>query len=87
MLHIIPYFSYFVKDYTPCEKVRIELETPPIAFTIKQGMRIRVDISSESGIYLPHPNVKGHFAYVSNTNVANNTIYTEGSYIDIPYEQ
>ena len=78
--------SYFVKDYTPCEKVRIELETPPIAFTIKPGMRIRVDISSESGVYLPHPNIKGHFAYVSNTNVANNTIYTEGSYIDIPYE-
>ena len=79
--------SYFIKDYKPNEKVEIELETSPIAFTIKPGMSIRIDISSNSGLYLPHPNVKGHFAYVTDTKVANNTIYTEGSYIDIPYEK
>ena len=78
--------SYLVGDYTPGERVKIELETPPIAFTVKPGMRIRVDISSESGVYLPHPNVKGHFAYVTDTKIAHNTIYTDGSYVDICYE-
>lgn len=79
--------SYFIDDYKPGEKVEIDLETPPIAFAVKPGTCIRADISSESGVYLPHPNVKGHFAYVTDTKVANNTIYTKGSYIDIPFEQ
>ncbi len=76
--------SYFAEDYVPGEKAKIELETPPIAFAVKPGMRIRVDVSSEGGVYLKHPNVKGHFAYVTDTKVANNTVYTEGSYIEIP---
>ncbi len=77
--------SYFVSNYNSGEKVEIELETPPIAFTVRKGMQIRVDISSESGVYLPHPNVKGHFAYVTETKVASNTLHTEGSYVEIRY--
>lgn len=78
--------SHFISDYSPGERVEIELETPPIAFTAKPGVRIRVDISSESGIYLPHSNTKGHFAYVTDTKVATNTIYTKESYVDLCYE-
>ena len=50
------------------------------------GMRLRIDITSESGNYLPHPNVKGHFAYVTETRVAHNTIHPEGSYVELPIE-
>ena len=78
--------SYFTENYVPNELLALDLETPPIAFTVRSGMRIRVDISSESGVYLPHPNVKGHFAYVTETKVANNTVDTQGSYVDIDYE-
>lgn len=76
--------SYLVGDYVPRNKVSIELESSPIAFTLKEGMRIRVDISSDSGVYMPHPNVKGHFAYVEETKIAKNTVYTLESYIELP---
>lgn len=78
--------SYLVGDYTPGTKVAIDFQTPPAAFTVKKGARVRVDISSVTSVYVPHANMKGHFAYVTETKVANNTVYTEGSYIDIAYE-
>ena len=78
--------SHFVSTYTPGEVATVEMETPAIAFTLKKGMRLRVDIASESGNYLPHANVKGHFAYVTERRVAHNTVYTEGSYRELPFE-
>ena len=78
--------SHFVSAYTPGEVATVEMETPAIAFTLKKGMRLRVDIASESGNYLPHANVKGHFAYVTERRVARNTVYTEGSYLELPFE-
>ena len=79
--------SSLVGDYTPGTVATIEMQTPPIAFTLKPGMRLRIDITSESGNYLPHPNVKGHFAYIKEAKVAHNTVYTENSYIDLPLEE
>jgi hypothetical protein len=35
---------------------------------------------------VPHANVKGHFAYVTETKTAVNTLFTEDSYFDICYE-
>lgn len=78
--------SHFVKDYVPGDVAEIEVETPPIAFTLKKGMKLRIDVSSVAGPYVPHANVRGHFALVTETRVAKNTIYTDGSYIEIPYE-
>ncbi len=78
--------SYFVEDYHPGEKVNIQMETPPCAFTVEEGMAIRVDIASESGVYMPHANVKGHFALVDRTCVATNSVYTEESYVELPLE-
>lgn len=79
--------TYLAGEYTPGTAVEIDLETPPIAFTLKEGMRLRVDIASETGNYLPHPNVKGHFAYVTEQRIATNTVYTEGSYLELPIEE
>jgi len=78
--------SHLVGDYTPGTQVSIALQTPPIAFTIRPGMGIRVDISSESGVYLPHANVKGHFAQVTKTKIANNIVYTADSWLELPRE-
>ena len=67
-------------DYTPGTVATIDLETPPIAFTLKAGMRVRVDIASESGNYLPHPNVE-------KTQIAHNEIHTKGSYVALPLQK
>ena len=79
--------SYFIKDYIKGTKASIKLETTPIAFTIKKGMRLRIDVSSESGIYMPHPNVKGHFAFTSETAVAKNTVFLGESFIELPFDE
>lgn len=70
--------SSLVEDYTPQSKVEIGLETPPISFTLKPGMRIRVDIASRGGAYMPHTNTREHFAYATEIKVARNVIYTGG---------
>ena len=79
--------SHFVPNYKPGEIVEISLETPPIAFTLKKGVSLRVDLSSSMGPYAPHANLRGHFAYITETRVANNTFHTKGSYIELPYEE
>ena len=78
--------SHLYKDYNPGKKVLIDLKTPPIAFTLKPGMSIRVDIASDGGIYVPHANVSGHWARVKESQAANNSIYLEESFIEL-FEQ
>ena len=76
-------FSHLAPNYCSGEKITIDLYTPPIAFAIKQGGKIRVDISSDGGVYVPHANVKGHWAEVTETRVAHNTLYLKDSYIEL----
>lgn len=78
--------SYIKEDYKAGEKITIDLLTPPVAFTVKKGGRIRVDISSDGGVYVPHANVKGHWAEVCETKIANNTIFTEDAFIELEKE-
>ena len=75
--------SHIKENYKAGEKITIDLFTPPIAFTVKKGNKIRVDISSDGGIYVPHANVKGHWAEVTETKIANNTIYLADSFIEL----
>ena len=79
--------SHIDENYKAGETITIDLFTPPIAFAVKRGGQIRVDISSDSGIYVPHANVKGHWAKVTETRIANNTIYLENSFIELNTEQ
>ncbi len=74
-------------DYTPNERLTIDIETPPCAFTLKPGCAIRVDISSDGGKYVPHANVKGHWAEVEECRIANNTIYLDNAYIELEMEK
>ena len=76
--------SHIKKDYQAGEQITIDLYTPPIAFTVKKGSQIRVDISSDGGVYVPHANKKEHWATVTETKIATNTICLDDSFIELP---
>ncbi len=78
--------NHIDKSYKPNEKLLIDIKTPPVGFTVKKGNKIRVDIASDGGVYVPNANIKGHWAQITETKVANNTIYCEGAYIQLPCE-
>ena len=48
--------------------------------------QIRVDISSDGGGYVPHANVKGQWAEVCHTKIANNTVFLQDSFIELDME-
>lgn len=77
--------SYINENYVAGEECLINISTPPIGFSIKKGNSIRVDISSHSDIYVPHSNIKGHWAKVTETKIATNTVICdEDAYITLP---
>lgn len=72
------------QEYKSGEECLIDIFTPYMGFTIKKGNCIRVDISSHSDLYVPHSNVKGHWALVEECRIAENTlIIDEDSYIEL----
>ena len=79
--------SYIHDDYVPGSKVRIGMTTPPIAFTVKKGASLRVDISSSCKKYINHANVKGHWAEVITTKIAHNTLFLKDAYIELPINE
>ena len=73
------------KKYVAGDECLINISTPPIGFSIKKGDSIRVDISSHTNLYVPHSNTKGHWAKVSETKIATNTVICdENAYITLP---
>lgn len=77
---------YVKKDYKAGETLTLDLELPPIAFTVKKGWRIRLDISSYGGVYVPHANVAGHWAEVTETKVAHNSVICGEATLELPLE-
>lgn len=75
--------SHFYPDYQPGTPVVLDVETPPIAFTMHPGMRLRADVASDGGIYVPNANVRGHWAMVREAKTAQNTVYFENSYFEV----
>jgi len=72
-------------DYAAGDLCSIAVETPPIGFLWKKGCRLRADISSHSDLYVPHANVRGHWAQVTQTRTARNTVLLdEGACICLP---
>ncbi len=71
-------------DYVPNEKATLDLTLPPIAFTLKKGASIRAVIASDGGVYVPHANIKGNWAEITETKIARNTLYFEDSYVELP---
>lgn len=74
--------------YTPQEKVQIVIDTWDIAWTIHQGCRIRVDISSSDfPQYAIHPNFAGKWEEQTQERIAHQVIFTGGeqaSYLELP---
>lgn len=79
--------SHFYPDYKPGEPAELDFEFNHIAFTVKKGAGIRIDISSTGGSYVPHSNIRGHFAYVTSTRTANNKIRLDRSYLTLPLSE
>ncbi len=77
--------SHINKKYVAGDECLVSIFTPPVGFTIKKGNAIRVDISSHSDIYVPHSNVKGHWAKESKTKIATNTVIcNDEAYVELP---
>ena len=76
--------SYIAPDCRADMPIPVDLDTTPIAFTLKKGTRLRVDISSHSDIFAPHPNIKGNWAEISECKIANNTLHLKDAYIALP---
>ena len=76
--------SHICPDYKENDICTIDLNLPPCGFTVKKGASIRAVISSDGGVYVPHANVKGHWAEVTETRIARNTVYMEDSFIELP---
>ncbi len=66
--------SHICPDYVPGRECSFGLACHPIAFRVKKGCRLRADISSAADNYLPHANVRGHFALITETKEACNTL-------------
>ena len=77
--------SHVHENYTAGEECFIRIQTPPIGFRVKKGNCIRVDISSHSDLYVPHSNTKGHWAKVTESKTAVNTVICdEDACIELP---
>ncbi len=67
--------------YVPGEVVELEIELWPIAWTIREGSRLRLDISSSNfPAYHIHPNVEGSWAEQGTTRVARQNIHMGPGY-------
>ena len=70
--------------YIPGTPVDLSIRLTPISFRLKPGNRLRVDISfSNFPAFLPHTNTAGPWAEQTESVAANNTMFCEGSFLQI----
>lgn len=71
-------------EYTPGEEVELTFSFDEHAFVVKQGERLRVDISSSAfPMFVRHTNCKGLFSEQTETKVARNTVLLGDSFLTI----
>ncbi len=74
--------------YRPGEKVKLTFDMHPVAWTIKPGYRLRLDISSSNfPAYHAHANQAGPWAAQTNPVTAEQTVYigpTDSTYVELP---
>ena len=77
--------SNFDSDYKPGDTLTMPFSFDEHAFVVKKGEKIRIDISSSAfPHYVPHTNNKGLFSEQTTAKVAENTVFLDGSFIEIP---
>jgi predicted acyl esterase len=78
---------YQLGDYTPNTKVKLDFTFDEHYFLIKQGERLRIDISSANKEhYVPHTNNKGLYSIQTKSKTARNTVYLNDSVLVLPVE-
>jgi predicted acyl esterase len=77
--------SNFNADYVPESKLEMTFSFDEHAFVIQKGERLRIDISSSAyPLYVPHTNQKGLFSTQTTAKIAQNTVFLDESYIELP---
>ena len=73
-------------DFVPGKEAAIDFSIAPHHFKVAKGDRLRLDISSSCFPYFQlHSNFRGNQALQTGTQVADNTLFTGKSYIEIPF--
>lgn len=71
--------------YAPGEVVEVEFDLTPIMWRLRQGSRLRLDISSSNApSFFPHPNRAGLWSEVADPVIAHQTVH--GGTLDISVE-
>lgn len=86
--HDITSLCYQLGDYTPNTEAKLDFSFDDYAFLIKKGECLRIDVSStDNGTYVSHTNKKGAYHLQEETNVAQNKVRLDRSYITLPVEE
>lgn len=67
-------------SYTPGSRVFLDFTLDPVAWTVRPGDRLRVDVSSSNfPTYNAHSNTADYWCDARATRIAHNTLYTDGT--------
>jgi len=79
--------SWQLGDYTPGTKAQLQFSFDEIAFLVRKGQRLRIDIASaNSAYYIRHTNQKGHYFEQETAKIAHNTVDLQHSCLMLPIE-
>lgn len=73
------------REYAPGTRADLCIELWPIAWQVSRGSRIRLDVSSSNfPAYHAHSNISGPWAQQDGTREAEQAVYPDKSYMEIP---
>lgn len=79
---------YQLGEYIPDTVVTLDFNFDELAFVIRKGERLRVDISSaDNEHYVRHTNQKGLYSEQTTAKIAHNTVYLQKSFLTLPVEK
>ncbi len=85
--HDITSLCYQLGDYTKNDVVALNFSFDEHAFLLKKGESLRIDIAStDNNTYVCHTNKKGAYYLQTETAMAVNKVYLEGSRLILPIE-
>ena len=77
--------SNVAAQYQPGEKIAMDFSFDEHAFVIKQGEKLRIDISSSAfPYYVPHTNRRGLYCEQTTAKIAHNSVDLAQSWVELP---
>ena len=70
-------------EYIPGTPATVRMKTHPIAFRIKKGGSLRIDVSSSGAPFVPHSNTAGPWSEAEGCRTASNTVLTGQSFLSL----